>query len=342
MRPYFLITIDTEGDNQWGRSSVTTTENSRYLPRFQTLCEKYNFKPTWLTNWEMCHCPVYQDFAKDCLRRSTAEIGMHLHAWHNPPHVPLTEDDYKHHPYLIEFPENILRDKVARMTDALEETFNTKMVSHRAGRWGFNEVYARALADLGYLVDCSVTPHVSWSMYKGDPNGAGGPDFTDFPETPYFLDLDDIKRSGESPLLEVPVTITTPYYNPAIEFARASFSRMGKQGRRVVRRFWPQYAQLVPNGINRRLMIGLVERARRQRRDYVEFMLHSSEFMPGCSPTFDTEVKIESLYADLESLFAFASKHFEGGTMHDYYTRHVATTSRRVRFGGPVTVFASQ
>jgi hypothetical protein len=321
LKPYFLITIDTEGDNQWARSPVITTKNSHYLPRFQSLCEKFGFKPAWLTNWEMCHCPVYQEFARDCLRRSTAEIGMHLHAWHNPPEAPLTDDDYKHHPYLIEFPEHVLRDKVARMTDALQETFDTKMVSHRAGRWGFNDIYARALVDHGYLVDCSVTPHVSWSMYKGDPNGNGGPDFTNFREEPYFLDTNNIENDGDSPLLEVPVMITTPYYSPPIQLARATFNRMGKLGRKVVRRFWPQYAQLVPNGINRRLMIALVEQAHRQNRDYVEFMLHSSEFLPGGSPTFDTEAKIESLYADLESLFSFSSRYFEGGTLHDYYKR---------------------
>ena len=108
MKPLFLITIDTEGDNQWARSATITTENSKYLPRFQQLCNRFGFKPTWLTNWEMCHCPVFQEFGRDCLRRGAAEIGMHLHAWHNPPFAPLTEDDYKNHPYLIEFPEPVL------------------------------------------------------------------------------------------------------------------------------------------------------------------------------------------------------------------------------------------
>lgn len=79
-KPAFLITIDTEGDNLWQKHDSITTENARYLPRFQQLCEKYGFKPVWLTNYEMAIDPVYIEFAKDAIARGTAEIGMHLHA----------------------------------------------------------------------------------------------------------------------------------------------------------------------------------------------------------------------------------------------------------------------
>ena len=48
--PAFLITIDTEGDDIWGSHANVTTENARYLPRFQDLCRKHGFKPTYLTN----------------------------------------------------------------------------------------------------------------------------------------------------------------------------------------------------------------------------------------------------------------------------------------------------
>ena len=46
----FLISIDTEGDNLWNweYGKEITTENSLFVPRFQNLCEKYGFKPTYL------------------------------------------------------------------------------------------------------------------------------------------------------------------------------------------------------------------------------------------------------------------------------------------------------
>lgn len=68
-KPAFLITIDTEGDNLWQKHDSITTENARYLPRFQQLCEKYGFKPVYLTNYEMAIDPVYIEFAKDVIAR---------------------------------------------------------------------------------------------------------------------------------------------------------------------------------------------------------------------------------------------------------------------------------
>src|SRR4051812_8506605 len=71
----FLITIDTEGDNAWARPRRNTTRNSQFLPRFQSLCERFGFKPTYLTNYEMARCPAFQEFARDVLRRSAGEVG---------------------------------------------------------------------------------------------------------------------------------------------------------------------------------------------------------------------------------------------------------------------------
>lgn len=52
---HFIITVDTEGDNLWEYKKGTPigTENAKYLPRFQSLCEKYGFKPVYLTNYEV-------------------------------------------------------------------------------------------------------------------------------------------------------------------------------------------------------------------------------------------------------------------------------------------------
>jgi hypothetical protein len=66
-------------------------------------------------------------------------------------------------------------------------------------------------------------------------------------------------------------------------------------------------------------MLGLVKSAVKQRRDYIEFMLHSSEFMPGGSPTFPSAGHIERLYGEMESLFETASRYFKGYTLAEYY-----------------------
>jgi hypothetical protein len=66
-------------------------------------------------------------------------------------------------------------------------------------------------------------------------------------------------------------------------------------------------------------MKSVAERCLAQGNDYVEFMLHSSEFMPGGSPTFKTQQDIEVLYRDLEQLFAWLQQRTVGMTLAEYY-----------------------
>jgi len=315
--PSFLITIDTEGDNLWARPDVVTTENSRFLPRFQKLCESWGFKPTYLVDYDMARSDPFVEFGKDVLRRKEAEIGMHNHAWNTPPLGQLTDDDNAHHPYLIEYPKSALRDKVALMTELLGESFGVAIRSHRAGRWAFNGVYARALIANGYRVDCSVTPHISWQAYKGDPNGNGGSDYREFPERPYFLDPEDVSRSGQSSLLEVPMTIMSCPFKLVNRIRERSGERSMR--RRVLDRFFPPITWFRPKTDNLDRMLAVLSWAARQKHDYVEFMLHSSELMPGGSPSFPGEAEIEKLYENLNVLFETAAASFRGATLSEYY-----------------------
>lgn len=309
----FLITIDTEGDDIWSTPSQVTTENAKFLPRFQSLCEKYGLKPTWLTNYEMATCESFVEFGRDAIRRGTAEVGMHLHAWNSPPIG--SEDRKGGMPYLIEYPEQLIVEKVQVMTGLLEESFGVKMVSHRAGRWAFNETYARILIDNGYRADCSVTPYVSWKNMKGFADGEGGTDYRSFPPEPYFIDPDDISRAGTSELLEVPMTISTHRSRAGSAVRTASQSLPGPLAK-AANRLFPEVSWFRPNGRN----LAAMRRLLRQRRHstYIEFMLHSSEFMPGGSPTFRTERSIELLYEHLEQIFSEAQENYRGATLSEF------------------------
>jgi hypothetical protein len=59
--------------------------------------------------------------------------------------------------------------------------------------------------------------------------------------------------------------------------------------------------------------------ARRRQLDYIEFMLHSSELMPGGSPTFPTAGDIEQLYKNLETLFDEAAGWSRGATLSEFH-----------------------
>lgn len=308
----FLITIDTEGDSMWSRPREIETRNAEYLPRFQELCERFGFHPTWLTNYEMAMSDTFCEFGRDVIRRGTGEIGMHLHAWNSPPLTPLTDDDMHHQPFLIEYPAAVIAEKVGYMTGLLEDTFGVPIESHRAGRWAFNSTYARALTERGYKVDCSVTPTVSWVATKGDPAGSGGTDYSRFPASPYFVDLDDPSRPGSGPLLEVPMSIV-PLGSAALFNARNRLSRLPGLARVKKYGSW-----LRPTPGNLKEMLAVADSARRSEAPHLEFMLHSSEFMPGGNPHFTSKSSIDALFDDLEVLFGVISRGFGGWTLGGY------------------------
>lgn len=317
-KPAFLITIDTEGDNLWENHDRISTENTRFLPRFQELCEKYSFKPVYLTNYEMVMDSGYVEFARDVIARGAGEVGMHLHAWNSPPLTPLTDNDWRHKPYLVEYPADQIRAKVDYMTKMLEDRFQTKMLSHRAGRWAFNEYYAALLLEYGYLVDCSVTPRVNWQYSLGNPLGYGGTDYRDFPSQAYFINLQDIAQAGSSTLLEVPMSIQYKH-SVLMNTLKQGYDRLrGKQRS-------PSVNWLRPSGDNLANMKKVAEVSLAQGNDYVEFMLHSSEFMPGGSPTFKTEQDIELLYLELEQLFIWLQSLTVGKTLTEYYLDKVSS-----------------
>lgn len=313
-RKPLLVTIDTEGDDHWSAPRRITCRNAAFIPRFQELCERYGFKPTYLTTYEMTGNGFFVEFAADALKRGAAEIGMHLHAWHSPPDHPLTADgDTALTPYLIEYPDHVMRAKIQYLTARLEDTFGTRMTSHRAGRWALNARYARMLVEHGYTVDCSVTPYVNWSRARGATRG--GVDYRAFPTHPYRMDLDDIGRPGTSSLLELPMSIRPRRFDPVRGPLGWLFRapRAYRTAGRLAGIDW-----LRPNGRNGAALIRLAARLWRSDAPYAQFALHSSELMPGGSPTFRTAEDIERLYRDLEALFEAMAPRYAGCTLQDF------------------------
>jgi hypothetical protein len=153
---------------------------------------------------------------------------------------------------------------------------------------------------------------VNWSYTRGAPQGKGGTNYTDFPFKPYFIDPQDISRSGNSSLLEIPMSIQYKYSPLMNTFKQSLYRLRGKQKSPAVH--W-----LRPSGGNLADMQRVVEMSLAEGNNYTEFMLHSSEFMPDGSPTFKNERDIEQLYADLEALFSWLAPRFVGQTLSEYH-----------------------
>ena len=67
-------------------------------------------------------------------------------------------------------------------------------------------------------------------------------------------------------------------------------------------------------------MIELTEKVIREGNDdYLEFMIHSSELMPGGSIYFETEEAVEKLYETMEQYFSYMKElGFQAGLLRDF------------------------
>ena len=300
---YFIITVDTEGDNLWEyhKGDVITTNNSRFLPRFQELCNKYSFKPVWLTNYEMASDQHYVEFVKKELENGNCEVGIHIHAWNNP---PLYELNGKYHgsPYLIEYPKQVMREKFEVTYNLIKEKFCKAPVTHRAGRWIMNDDYFKLLEEYNIKVDCSYTPGISWNHIEGE-TVPGGCDYRKVYNHSHHI----------GKVLEVPVTIRKTH------FKKGGSAKSKLKGLLLGGNIWLRPAMSSLQDMENLLYMVLKE----PECDYVEFMIHSSELMPGGSPYFKTEESIEQLYNDMNSLFDKAkSLGYSGVSLEEYYKHY--------------------
>ena len=63
----------------------------------------------------------------------------------------------------------------------------------------------------------------------------------------------------------------------------------------------------------------MLQAARAGGAAHLEFVLHSSELMPGGSPSFPDASAIERLYDDLEGLFETLSLRCRGVTLQEFH-----------------------
>lgn len=301
----FILTIDTEGDNQWDHGRELSVENIRFVPRFQDLCEKHSIKPTYLVTSEVCNDVFAREIFTKYLSVGSAEVGAHLHSWTTPPF--LDKDGFRfndvNHAFATELPEDLLSRKVKNLTDQIEASFGKRPSSFRSGRFGFNEKVARILTDNLYLVDSSITPFTSWSVNKGLPDGNGGPDFINADPFPSKYDF------SNGSLIEIPVTILPTRFplNRNHSAARHYFSNVDKSIilralRKLLYKNQPLWLRpLILMNLN--LFSELLDEAKRINLPDIVMMFHSSELMPGCSIYRKDKEEIEELYHTLDRFF---------------------------------------
>ena len=298
----FFLTVDTEGDNLWNRPSIIKSTNVEQLSRFQNLCNKYNIKPIYLTNYEAAINKTYIEFVKH--NEANLEIGLHLHAWNSPELYDLTGNDYFFQPYLHEYPEHIIENKIDYLVKLLQDTFQTSIESHRGGRYSINNFILKTLKKNGLKVDCSVVPGYDWTQSTGDPQNKRRLNFTDYSRNKYEI-IDDI--------IEFPVSTYCPktILNRMREgnFMRRGFEKIFNLQKKVLR----------SNLDNLKDLIKVVEWNLSNKATHIEYMIHSSELVQGTSHLIKNNKEKELFYENLERFFIYLkSKEIQSKTFKEY------------------------
>ena len=308
MSAAFLVTIDTEADNEWRGGQTATFENIRALQDLQALCDRYGVKPTYLVTYDVAADDASRSILQGLHAAGNCEIGAHLHAWSTPPEHPLPAGMFRARPYLHEYPAEVQTGKLRNLTQCLRDAFGVEARSYRGGRWSLDGHAVRDLLAAGYLVDTTVTPGFTWEANPGYSPGAFGPSFLRAPLTPYRLGPGDTSAPAGTGLLEVPVSILPRgllswlpkpcRVPPRLAVFHALWRRLlDRTG--LCREVW-----LRPGLSSPQAMIWLTDRLRRRDAPVLNLMFHSSELEAGVGPQMSSKCGAAEILASLELLFA--------------------------------------
>lgn len=275
-----VITIDTEADHSsdWRKSKPLSFKSvTEAIPRrLEPVFKRYGAVGTYLLTVELLEDKTSLDVIK--LLNEPYELGTHLHSEFIAPEKQYFEyAGVKASKFSTDYDPETERAKIEAITRLFTEKIGYAPKVYRGGKFGFGNTTASALIGLGYIVDTSVTPRVSWT-------GIGGQDFRKSGDQPYFIDFDnDSKR-----ILEVPVSIG---YTGIIDrlrhrpvWLRPSFSDEAKM---------------------RSLVDGLVRRHKAEDFIVLNIMFHNMEFYPGASPYAQSEKDCSALLGRLEDIIKY-------------------------------------
>lgn len=287
----FILTVDTEEEFDWGKPLQREGHSLDTIPtlrKFQQFCEGSGVVPVYLVDYPIASSPAAADALGEAVQAGRAEIGVQLHPWVSPPHVEAVN---QHNSFAGNLPASLERDKFMTLRDAIERRFGTAPRIYRAGRYGLGPNSAGILADGGISFDTSVRTRFDYSH-------AGGPNYRDHPDRPYWIDRD-------AGLIELP--LTTVFWGPLRQVGgwlyprlwrapalRGALSHVGLLER----------IPLTPEGVTADEALRGVDIALDDGLPLLVFSFHSPSLAPGYSPYVRNDHDLDQFYNWWRTLFA--------------------------------------
>lgn len=292
-----MVVVDTEAEFDWGKPLsrlATSVRSVRYQVRAHRIFEWYRIIPTYVVDFAVASQPDGVQPLKELLADGRCVIGAHLQPWENPPFVEDIGDLRNSYPGNL--PLNLEREKLQRLTEAIEDSFQLHPLIYRAGRFGVGPNTARLLTEFGYRIDTSVVPHADFTR-------EGGPDFKACSALPYWC-------GPEGKLLEIPLTVgftgllrrSGPWLHHHI--TRPSAMRLRLPGV-LARLHLLDRVRLSPEGIDISELIRLTRTMLRSGVRLFSFTYHSPSLQPGNLSYVQSDADLRRFLDRFERYFDF-------------------------------------
>ena len=280
--PRFVVTVDTEEEFDWSAPFSRTNHGTTHIaaiPRFQRLCDEFSVQPCYLIDY-----PITQDAAAVNLlagyaSNNSAEIGVQLHPWVNP---PFEETVNTGNSFACNLPPDLEREKLTVLHNSIVSHMGVRPDVYRAGRYGVGPNTSSILADLGVSIDSSVRARFDYS-------GQGGPNYAEHPVNPYWIIEDRV--------LELP--LTTVFAGLFRGIGNTVFARVfGSDGARAMlaRTAMLERIALTPEGIPLHKAIEGIDLALKEGIKIINLSFHSPSLAVGHTPYVRTAEQLAEFY----------------------------------------------
>ncbi len=290
-----LLTVDTEEEFDWNapfRRDGYGLDHIAQLRRFQDFCENLNVSPVYLVDWPIVNCEPATEIIGDAVKRGTAEVGVQLHPWVNP---PFDEEVTSFNSYAGNLPPELAAAKFNTLRDKIETVFGAPPLIYRAGRYGLGADTASVLKDAGIALDTSVRSLFDYTKQHG-------PDYSSHPLEPYWVD-------DERQLLELPVTTT--YWGMLRRqgrFVRRIQEKLPRIGGALSRLGMLERIALTPEGVGIDEAVRGIDIALDDGLPVLVLSFHSPSLAPGHTPYAKTEADVEAIYHWFQQIYGYLAR----------------------------------
>ena len=291
----FIVTVDTEEEFDWGKPiarSGHTVQTVARLARFQEFCEGLGVCPIYLVDYPIISSEPAVEILRDAVAASSAEVGVQLHPWVNP---PFEEEVSEFNSFVGNLPAELEQRKFRELRDAIEQRIGIAPLIYRAGRYGVGPNTLPILREGGIRIDTSVRSRFDYSS-------TGGPNFRDFPLSPWWLDR-------EAGLLELP--LTTVYWGPLRQLGPWLYPKMWRVPRlrgALARIGMLERIPLTPEGVTLEEAQRGIDIAIDDGLPVLVFSFHSPSLAPGFTPYVRSEDDLDRFYDWWRAVFAHLAR----------------------------------